>query len=267
MNKLNNETSEKCYVGFLDILGFKDFVENNSHKELIENFDFIIDKVFSTHIEGYNNSNRGKIGSEQFLIEVLFISDSIILWTKNEFQGSFVKLLNIVSDLIAISFRTGLPLRGGISFGELHTYKNSNNTTVIGKGLINAYKIEETQNWAGCIVDKIAIDELNIQNSFLPEIKKITYDDLINVVKILQEYDVPLKSGISERNYVVNWTNNVNVSDYLNEDFIRKSFSMHNKSVNDSRVQSKINNTIDYFKSNEKNNKSPTTNREDGSQP
>lgn len=246
MDEIKNETLDKCYVAFLDILGFKDFVENNSHKDLIENFEFIIDKVFSVYIGSYNNPEIGKMGNKQFEIEVLFISDSIILWTKNEFQGSFVKLLQIVSDLIAFSFRTGLPLRGGISFGELHTHKNFNNTTVIGKGLINAYKIEESQNWAGCIVDKIAIDEFNRQNDLLPKLKKITYEDLVSEAKILEEYEVPLKTGKIEKRIVINWKTNTNISKYISEDYIRNSFSMHNKNVDDWRVETIIKNTINY---------------------
>lgn len=144
MNESKINTYELCYVGFLDILGFKDLVEKNEHNELIEIFDGIIDQILSKQIEDYNLPKGGIMGlqGEQYTIESLFISDSIILWTKNETPRAFVKLIMLISDILATSIITGLPLRGGISIGPLSTYKRINNTTVIGKGLTDAYTIE-----------------------------------------------------------------------------------------------------------------------------
>lgn len=249
MNESKIETYDNCYVGFLDILGFKDLVEKNSHDELIGIFETIIDQVLSKRIDEFNLPKEGPFGlqGEQYLVETLFISDSIILWTKNETPRAFVKLILMILDIIAISFLAGIPLRGGISNGPISTYKRNNNTTIIGRGLTNAYLIEANQNWSGCIIDESAIEEFNKQNEKFNSGEGVTFEDLKNILGVITEYSVPLKSGKVEKQNVINWTKNKNILGEMTIDDVRKSFSRHNKFVNDWRVEQIISNTVNFF--------------------
>ncbi|NLZ94908.1 MAG: hypothetical protein GX921_03670, partial [Bacteroidales bacterium] len=237
------ETIETSYVAFLDILGFKELVDNNDHEKLTKIFEHIVDKILDSLVESYNLPKGGFMGpqGEQFNIDSLFISDSIILWTKNNTPRSLIKLFMLTSDIIALSFIGGFPVRGGVSVGPISAYKRLNNTTLFGKGLTNAYLIEQIQNWAGCIVDDKVIEEFDKTNE---EFRKIGFKDddmissegLLDPLKILDKYEVPLKSGVKSEYYVINWPKNKFCKEMKLEDLVH-SFSDYNKNTSDWRVE------------------------------
>lgn len=153
--------NSKKYVGFLDILGFSDLVTNNSEEKLIQIYEELLAPIVETGLslpESPRPSN--------FKINSLVISDSIVLWTDDSTEESFFKIITVMGMILFAGIATGIPLRGSITAGSLtrlsNKYEsNTNNVTetVLGKGLVDAYLLEKTQQWSGCIISKSALEE------------------------------------------------------------------------------------------------------------
>ncbi|MGQ0518579.1 hypothetical protein ACT453_55425, partial [Bacillus sp. D-CC] len=74
-------------------------------------------------------------------------SDSIILVSEDDNRESVLKLLVYTWRLTQMFMGMGMPVRGGISFGEFYINENSN--VFLGEALTNAYLLESKQQWAG----------------------------------------------------------------------------------------------------------------------
>lgn len=195
------------YVAFLDVLGFKDLVDNNSHDSLVKKYQALLT---GTEISLSNGAYRlltteGKqvaiADHEKVTVNSIVVSDSIVLWTNNASRKSFIDIVVAVKNLLVHAIYTGLPLRGGIAIGPLSriSYKLGSpfdNTVqaIVGKGLVDACRIEEEQQWSGCVVSQDAIDEYSRNFEFDSQ----TSNDLPDIgylmnVGLLTEYDVPDK--------------------------------------------------------------------------
>ena len=137
----------------------------------------------------------------------------------------------------------GIPIRGGLSYGPV-TVGTQRGTTVVGKGLTNAYNIESRQNWAGGVIDRKCFDIVPKENQ-----------DLVNHLvnnkdnPIITEYNVPMRDGTFSKELVFDWT----IYNLIkSEEDIKNSFLKHNKEVNSS-VQTKIHNTIEFYNKTKKN--------------
>lgn len=130
------------YIAFLDILGFKKLVSDESK------FDYIIkvfDKVKSSFkVERILSDENGKTipsTSEKIIITTKIISDSICLYVSAENAQNLLHLIftcSIIQWELA-AFETPILLRGGIVKGNLY----SDGNIIFGPGLTKAYLLEE----------------------------------------------------------------------------------------------------------------------------
>ena len=227
-NKEN--TYENCYVAFLDILGFKEVVEKNSHDKLSQLYK-TIESYISKDIESIGIMDFPEKKSE---IGCYFISDSIILWSQDLSNTSFMHLVSLVNRIMVGALMSDLPLRGAVSSGPLTVKQSILGSTVFGNGLTNAYILEAQQKWSGCIVDKTIIE--NIHKS------KDEISQYIENNPIFEKYDVPLKSGSSEY-WVLNWP----LSFVRNTEELRGIFESNSKKSTHDSVIEKIENTITFY--------------------
>ncbi len=235
------------YIAFLDILGFKEIIENNSTNYIKSLYNNAIDFVKPKIIDFWDNQDLN-----DSVIEMSIVSDSIIIWTNNDNFQSLGKILLSTSNLLTGFMIAGLPLRGAIVKGELDSLNksigtNSNVKTPIffGKGLTEAYKLEGKQKWSGCIVHEDCFENLENKISTGKE-----NAGLGNYLKdqVISQYEVPLKDGEKMNCYVINWVRNFKAIDnYTQLIDIEEQFSKHNKNINDSRVKEKIENTKSYY--------------------
>ncbi|HEY0828408.1 MAG TPA: hypothetical protein VGE40_09960, partial [Bacilli bacterium] len=219
------------FVAFLDILGFKSLINENSNDELEE----LYDKIFSDKIFNLFKENK---------VNFISISDSYVLYTQNNTYTSLLQIISAVGVLFTISMANGLPLRGAITVGRIFTRKNKfnkiNQFNVFGKPLVRAYELESEQEWAGCRIDP---------QCFLSLGDKMEYsiNRLIDF-KFIIKYRVPLKDNVYSEEYVLNWTNfhvtSLGGTNRLNIDL---KFSMHRKKINSFAVKLKISNTVDFL--------------------
>jgi hypothetical protein len=162
-----------------------------------------------------------------YCIRYIF-SDSIILVADGEDSLSFLKLLVQAWRFMQVSLSLGIPIRGGIAFGEM--YLDPKKGICLGHALTKAYQLEEKQNWIGIAVD--------------PSVES-AYADLFSMAKsntsilgaLLLKYPVPFKKGNATELHTVNWRWNLIV-----EKGTRSLFS----SSTDEEISLKVNNTLAY---------------------
>jgi len=241
---------KRPYFAFLDILGFKALVKNNTHAALVDLYDKLfsaqVDKVAATH-KKYAEKQAGRLG-EKYTdadLQMINISDSILIWTKHGQPSALFELVMAVSSLLGLSMIQGLPLRGCITSQEFSVTNRPNSVSVIGKGLVHAYSMENIQQWSGCMIDEGII-------KYFRSIEKIFFgrEAAAPIEKdlLVLPYDIPvknLKTGERsvQKSYAVNWS-----EDFIPDKMIADAFDAHNKK--DERAGSdtpeKIQNTLDF---------------------
>jgi len=240
------EMEDKKFVAFLDILGFKELVKNNSHSYLVEKFKkflFLNQYGLSNGKINSNATNQDELfNTDISKVNLISISDSIVLYTDDNTIDDFLHIIDAVSTLLNIGIKNGFPLRGELSSGYFSAILKENksldfdysNQILLGKALVEAYTIESKQEWAGCIIsDKcFQIFEEKVDNLKLKYYK--------NNYKIIN-YNVPIK-GTNTEQYVVNWVKDSTI----NNNQVKEAFQKHNKIINDN-VKTKIKNTLDFF--------------------
>lgn len=256
--------TEKKFIAFVDILGFKDLVKNNSHQRLVE----LYEKLFTPNVATGLARGKFKIidkGEKKYWepdyakinINSLIISDSIILWTDNNSMTSFIDITTSLRTLLNHSFVLGFPLRGALVEGDLTILKGTFNSgkdntfnTLIGNGLVEAYKLEGEQNWSGCVIEDKCIE---LYNNYVRQFFE-TNSDLANLdylieKKILLKYKVPFKAGIIKEHYVIDWVNLGNKSILTDDLNVRNRFAEFKKNIDDWRVENIIENTLKFINS------------------
>ena len=214
----------KKVIAFLDILGFSDLVSNNDHATLLNLYKSLVESPVKTH--NLLAENQKRIQNERFRGEVPFsglrivnISDSLILWIDNSKETSLLDLFSSVRTLMTVAIGMGIPLRGAITIGDFDVLENSGNISIVGKALVNAYKIEKSQEWSGCIIDDEVFSRLREYEFIMKE------NGLIPVVErnphLIIKYNIPYKNEVKE-GYAINWP----MFDTLSEELIRKSFGI-----------------------------------------
>ncbi|MFL5765772.1 MAG: hypothetical protein ACJ77K_17635 [Bacteroidia bacterium] len=243
---------KEVFIAFLDILGFKDLVNNNTHSDLTRKINnLLIPTVESalTHGNSITVEREGKqvriADIKEIKINSLSISDSVMFWTNDRSLESFIQITTTVRQILNNTFYMGLPMRGGISFGHL-TFQNysygqntdNHHTLLMGKGLVDTYMLESRQDWCGCVIEEKCINKI-IEVS--P--KMATNANWFLSENVIIKYKTPYKSGKIIDEYVINWAG---VATELNEASVRDSFAQHKKNCTDWTVEHKIQNTIKF---------------------
>ena len=248
--------SQTKYIAFLDILGFKDLIENNKLDEIETLYDTLQKSVLFSFAVSNPEHRLKKKGEDlpsigETNLNSLVISDSIIIWTDDDSQGSLLELLLAVKYFMYFSMQSGFPLRGGISSGELivksgrheKSPKFNSYTTLLGLSLTRAYIIESKSEWSGCILDEKCVEHFS--NKLKSYDSKVADLEFFEKMDIIRSYEVPMKSGPVKKYYAINWTHFNGPR--LTTTQVRKAFQSHNKSVTDWAVQNKIKNTLKFL--------------------
>lgn len=234
--------TNNVYVAFLDILGFKDLVERNTHEELEIIYAQFFNSVKENDelFEALSKILQGHKGINT-TVQSIIISDSIVLWTKDDDINNFNMLVLAVRILIIKSFEIGIPLRGAITRGPLHV-STENSIQIFGKSLTSAYTTESHMELSGCMIEDECMEYvLGICG------ENEIFNNITSSNTIIQ-YLLPKKHGEVKNHYMINW---VSPSP---DSYILESFSEHNKSINSWAVHIKIKNTSDFIGYIKKNN-------------
>jgi hypothetical protein len=239
------KTIDKGVICVFDILGYKNFLVNNSLYECADKIRNVIlktpDNVKKSLLEMFqkdeesvklrNNTNKFFEARFQYIV----VSDTIILiFDISDFNGElesdlykFVSLAYI-TDFKNESFINGFPMRGCIDIGEVYYYDN----VFAGKTIVKCFNESEKINLSGLLLTENAFNNLKEHSN---EFTKVYLD------KYIHDYNVPMKNNIEEKKHIIDWIRNRDDINDLRQN-IFESFNAHNKEINLS-VMEKINNT------------------------
>lgn len=189
----------QCFVGLFDILGFREMVANDrleviwkAYSEIKSSASFIKDNLESLF--------------KLRIINVENFSDTFFMYTadisgkgQDETDEYFNAILGVCDALFHSANTNSIPTRGTITAGELIV----NEGISIGKTIVEAYEMEQKQDWIGCWISDAAI-------------KRISGTLLERHMKgnLILRYRVPLKTGEINEYYVFNWVNLPFEADY-----------------------------------------------------
>ncbi|MFD1144537.1 hypothetical protein ACFQ4C_25645 [Larkinella insperata] len=201
------------YIAFLDILGFSDIVENNTQEELDTFVDFLIRDIQNSMVSTEVGKTKMRLSHYGFTPDLyeaklnsLLLSDTLIFWSNDDSEESFHEIVKTVSFLMNFeAYYSHVALRGAITVGELsfvdyritHPLLMVDQSTIYGKAIVEAYRIEKEQQWMGCVVTQRALGHYMTQQSSQERTDSLLADYLI-------EYEVPYKAE-SRKEYVVKW--------------------------------------------------------------
>jgi hypothetical protein len=176
----------KGFVGFFDILGYRNIIENNQ----LDYVATLIDKEIATLGERTRDFLTGRVPGvtpqqNHYLdsLHSIVVSDSIIIFfpysdTDCNDQWKLPWLLIYVFQLLKRAFDAGLPLRGSVSFGEYYHQQN----TFAGLPIVSSYELSESLNFSGCAFTdeavKIILKTVEISKSTYPQAYQ-TYHTLL----------------------------------------------------------------------------------------
>jgi len=242
----------ETFIAYFDILGFKEFINNNESKETIRLFNHLLRETQNALSSGKMKASDASTIVPDLRyqkVNCLHISDSIIFWTNTNSEDDFRDLVDVCYTFYGRSLQMFFPLRGCLTYGDIYFYpatiQNENDITfynysLIGKGLISSYLKAENIEYAGCIVDEKAIKKLSDR----------VIDDLIYEQKICM-YKVPFKNGFEYQHVFKPIDGSHNEVSFRNSvNAIKSLFSYASKTDIDNMPESvkrKLNNTIDFI--------------------
>jgi hypothetical protein len=275
-------------VCFLDILGYKNIINNNDititieiikrilrripkvvikrhsnvHKQITKESDKFFFKLlinrhpiaFFKHLIYRNKTKKRFLNLLRNYFNILFVSDSIIIFfdiknmKSNDKCYNLLLVLNYIKDFFYSSFFLGLPMRGCIDIGTF--YYNDN--IFAGDTIMRSYNQSESLNFSGIVLTEKFHDYL---------FDLYTNNEKVNgggpISSILYDdisiQDVWIKKNDEEskkeKKYILNWLGEL-TREYTSEldKNIDKAFSDYNKNTKSSSVITKIENTKEVIK-------------------
>ena len=231
------ENTKQCYIAIFDILGFKEYVKENSHTVVYERLKIIRQRLQENlDLIRIVNENLSKESTSIKFYEVdyLLFSDTILLITENDTNESFINIVSEARKLIAFCFKEQTPIKGCIAKGQVIYDKNKN--ILFGKPIIDAHLLSEDMKFMGIILDKSLERQVRI-----PTLKP-------NPVFVNKK--VPLKSGAAFH-YSLNLNNDESTfyEDEITNEVMLAGIAKMYESANGG-IRQYYDNTIDLYWSN-----------------
>lgn len=230
--------TDRRFVAFFDILGFKDLVMRSTHNQIYEKLNQISKTKKWLEDLANDESTQYKVGNGE--IYTVSFSDSIVLFSKNDDHENFIFFLVAVRWFFAKAIDNKIPMKGGIACGEISL--NKSEQIYFGQAIIDAYLIEEDVNYFGVTAHNSIEEYINENESEL---------DMEYVNTILFDCLTPLKCGkIEHKN--VNWFLKLKEIEDIND--VKKMKSVSEEVVKEFRNRTSgaprkyIDNTLEVLK-------------------
>lgn len=146
-------------------------------------------------------------------LQVRVFQDTIVVLAPDVTKNDLCAVAEYSAFLIGFAFLNNLFLRGAITVGEIYIDEHM----ILGKGIVRAYEMEQSQDWIGCWIDDLCFETLGVETTFALR------DRFLFV-----PYPIPMKSGPAFAHWALNWPMAVRhlpdnvfskaVSKYLNPD-------------------------------------------------
>lgn len=218
MTQANKIVGERA-IAIFDILGFKELVKTTEISKL------------PNIVKSTLKLSKSPLILDDFVGSILF-SDTIVFFGLKGieyYDESWIIVSS--SNLLNLSARSGIPIRGALTFGEI--YINQKEKTIIGPSLVKAYDLEQNQNWMGAMIDPDYEDRFKRGLLTLPE---PLHNNVIT-------YTAPLKSGLRKEYKCIGWLHRFNPT----EDKLYSIFSKDNNEIQHSIFQKYLN-TVEFLR-------------------
>ena len=230
-------------VAFLDILGYQNFIDNNSVEKAVD----ILTKVFSGLKEAVAEDYKKWFprSSSTTLVDsvkVQTLSDSIIfhlaIGPKATSTLNWATLLQTVRITQRRLFDNGFPSRGTIASGRFFF----GNGFLVGRPFMDAFRLTQSLEFAGVVLTPNTFKQLKL------DWKRAAFPLQKLVAGV--EFLAPLKAGREEKLYCLCPLRKNEIGTEACRDIdgmVRRSFWRHQKDV-PAAVDAKINNTIKFWR-------------------
>jgi len=236
----------KCFVGYLDILGFKEAVLKSDNPDTLL---FHLNRLFR-HIEISCRLKKFK-NLDSLPVQFIWMSDSILFYTEDNSIEKFKYISNIIAGFIRNTIESGPFLyRGALSHGDFYFDPKLN--LYFGPAMIDAIDWEKKQNWSGVMLTPDCSDftKKNHYDSLEAKFKVDRGSDykLLEISgPLLVEYDVPLKESLpSKRSLCLNWT--VAARTDFRASKLGDALASAESGIERQSIEEKVDNTLGFLK-------------------
>ncbi len=247
---------DNCYVAFLDILGFRELLDTKNKtakplKKILELFTEYAGKSIYKRRNHADELSRHGHSSPTKPTQILMISDSIVVKTRDASYDSLAAIIDTAIDLVWAGFIAGVPLRGCITKNclldcNLHDDNLDLKMNIYwSQGIIDTFTFEKKMQIAGCML----LDEVKSQIPGFLKSNSQYASKLIN-------YSIPMKENIVHEGFMLNWTqspffattmgNPDGTKDSVME-FVRQAFLRGRDSLEEPSVKEKLENTMAFY--------------------
>lgn len=243
------------FLAYFDLLGYKKFIENNTELHLdnrTNHFGRNIERALSLDHPTIESKTPGVVVSDisHSTLNCLTFSDTVILWTNSNTLQDFDEILRVAYMYNQFNVLHDFPSRGCIVYGDIW-YKpfDSENlrggrymlNMIYGKALIEAHLRAEAMNWAGCELDKSAIEYASSLGDINPLLQEFT-----------MPYDIPFKTKeggeVRHNGYALRLSQSRILTTEYMEGGVKSAFTQDNKGMIEGRTKVIFDNTIQFLK-------------------
>jgi hypothetical protein len=192
----------KCLCVSIDILGFKSLVIKNTLEDIKNKYLKVLNESFYNTLH-YKAHFQTEVTLEELnaqdVCNIVWFSDSIFIFAENDSDQTIYWILSTLSGLLFFA-NLGLTtnLRCGVSYGEV--FLDYENQIYFGQPIIDAYCLEEKQEWSGGALTQSACNRVNqLAPQYLDEINE----------RFIIDYNVPIKKNSKILTKAINWTTGV----------------------------------------------------------
>jgi len=167
-------------VACCDILGFKKLVKSKPLDELLKGelarfYELLIFSLTQKWKDLKDLAQFPEFRGEQKRVRIAWFSDTYLIYGIGDDEDSHYNVIETVWWLVSVTMDTATPVRAGVAYGEF--YDKPENELYVGKALVEAYELEQAQEWVG--------------GALSPKAARKTPQDAMCHLK---EYRVPLKT-------------------------------------------------------------------------
>ena len=192
-------------IAVCDILGFSALVESQPLDAVVDNAIGWFRKALNHSLlkSGFPTDVPPTSALDDHLnVGVAWFSDTVVIYTKDDTDEAVRDLLSSVAWLVFETLIDGrTKVRAGIAYGE--AYIDPTNSLYVGKPIVEAYRLEQQQQWSGAALAPSAVARL-------PEhVRNGEFADWW-----IKPWAVPLKSGEVLQTLAANWNQGIHSRDW-----------------------------------------------------
>lgn len=137
------------FVAFFDLLGFSSWLEADGSIEVFTYVRGFLNLMIRASLPGSVVHPDMSVTLEDSNIGFINFSDSIVFYSRDDSDACFDTILQVCGAFLnGVICGPSRMLRGAISHGEFYADPTAN--AYVGQALIDAYRLESSQDWLGC---------------------------------------------------------------------------------------------------------------------